>query len=239
MTDPFGSFPPPSAAPPPVPGVPHQPAPVVQGGPSTTGVWLGGIFIALGVIGAVIWGVTRFMALNDTIDEFDRIEAGESAELIFEPGRLVIYVESDRGQPFRAAPSDIDITDENGVDVVLSFSETEISYDFNNPSASSLVFDITQAGTYSVEVDQSLAFDRIAIGPSIADDIGIAVAGAMAIGFVGVALGGVLMIVTLVRRRKARQLQAPVSMPPGWPPAPPGSPPGWGPPPPGAPPGPN
>ena len=46
-------------------------------GPSTLGYWLGGLLIAGGIIGGIVWGWVSFSSFLDAIDDFERVPVGE------------------------------------------------------------------------------------------------------------------------------------------------------------------
>jgi hypothetical protein len=40
---------------------------------SKAGYWIGGGLIAFSVVGAILWGVTAFLRIDDTVDGFERV----------------------------------------------------------------------------------------------------------------------------------------------------------------------
>lgn len=212
--------------------------------PRAVWYWVGVLLILAGVGGAVAWFVLGFVSLDDTVDDFGRVAYPRGGSVsLDEPGEYVIYAEASGVAPVR--PSGITVTGPDGDPVTTDVYSGSITYDFGGRSGIAVsTFSADQSGEYVVEASSTLptAADALAVGPSIAGDLLAAILGGFAIGAIGVLVGVVVLIVTGVRRSRARRDRRPPTPPASWGQAPPtwGSPPpigagGWGQPPPPAP----
>ena len=60
---------------------------------SRAGYWIGGGLIVAGVVGAILWGVLSFLAIDDTVDDFARAPAPGMARVELEARKYIVYVE--------------------------------------------------------------------------------------------------------------------------------------------------
>lgn len=178
-------------------------------GPSTLGYWLGGGIIAVGIVGAIAWGVTQFMAFQDEVDGFERVTVGDRATVTFEEGDYVLYAERGGGSPLGFFLTDVEIRpDEEGADpIVLEDYTSELTYDFTRSGRAQSTFEIEETGDYVVTVGggPGNSATTAAFGPSVADNLALAIGGAFAIAVAGIVIGVIILAVTGVRRRKWRQ----------------------------------
>jgi hypothetical protein len=213
----------------PGPFVPPPPAPRDQVRPSLWWFGVAGGLAVAGIVGAIVVGVVGVMRLADRVDGFTRIDVpGSGAVEIDDPGGYSIYHEylGASDESYRSAPG-VTVTDPAGNEVVLRRYTTTVTYDFGSHEGEGIyTFEAERSGTYQVETtgDPSSSSTTIAVGRGIGRGIASSIVGALVVGAVGVIAGGVLAIVTGVRRgRSRRMLNAARWGPPG----PPGT---WGPP---------
>jgi hypothetical protein len=195
-------------------------------GPSKKGYLLGGLIMAVGVIGAIVWFATGFMAFADTIDGFQRVSANGQGEVTFDDtGGYVIYYEAPGADDGDIPDGQVLLTPvDSDEPVPLERYDSELSYnDGDHEGYAVVTFDIDRPGTYLLESESDGNGD-LAVGRSVASRLVTTIVGSMALGGLGVVVGAILLIVTYVRRRTARTRGA-SGYAPGYPPPPPGYPP--------------
>ncbi|HVF13344.1 MAG TPA: hypothetical protein VM942_02025 [Acidimicrobiales bacterium] len=210
-------------------------------GPSKKGYWVGAALIAVGIIGAVIWGVTGILSFQKTVQDFQRVDANGEGEITLDKaGGYVIYYEGPNADEGVVPDGAALLTGPSGEEVPLEDYDTDLTYnDGDHAGSAVLTFDIDTPGTYLLE-SESDGNGELAVGRTVGDTLVTTIVGALALGGLGFVAGVVTLIVTAVRRRNARARQAPSYPPPGGPgygpppPAPGGE--GYGPPPPSGPP---
>jgi hypothetical protein len=207
--------------------------------PSTAGVWIGTIILAVGVIAAAIWFFTTIARLTSRIDDLPRVTVPGQMTVPLTPGTYHLYVEYpdasiDPGPA--GAMSPIAVTDARGEPLVVSAS-TDFSYNFGSHAGRSAgQFVVTDAGVYTIsaQLDGTTPFETIDVALAkngIIDPTQVVggVLGSIALGAVSALVGLILIIVTLVRRSRWRRQHAGPRwgggyMPPGY--VPPGYTPG-------------
>lgn len=210
--------------------------------PGSGGYVLGGILLAVAVIGGiVILSVTLVRSL-DKVEDFERVSVpGQGTVEITDTGGYTLYHEfpgaASNDTTFGDRSSlcyyeEVTLTDPNGQVVALSCYSTNVDYDRNGREGVALYsFDADVAGTYTVESSELTG--TVAVGRGISEGIFGGVLFGVLFGLVLFIVGVALIIVTAVRRGKAKRAAGPPLPPPGgW--SPPGGPGGWGAPPPGA-----
>jgi hypothetical protein len=180
-------------------------------GPSSLGYWLGGLLIAGGIIGGIVWSWMSFSSFLDAIDDFERVPVGEINTIQLDEGDYVVYAERGGGEAVslflnevRMRPAGQEGADEIEFDAYVS----EFTYDFGNHTGrAQLTFAVDEAGDYDVRVGDGpgTTATTAAFGPSVANDLVSAIVGGFVIAGIGIVLGIILLIVTGVRRRRHRQ----------------------------------
>lgn len=182
-----------------------------SGRPSSLGYWLGGLLIAGGIIGGVVWIVTGLSSFSDAIDDFERVPVGQIGTVELDEGDYVVYAERGGGLPqsnfidgIRMRPAG----EGEGDEVEFSVYEAEFTYDFGGRAGrAQYTFEIEDAGEYRVRVDDGpgTTATTAALGPSVGDELVSAIVGLFVIAGIGIVLGIIVIIVTVVRRRKWRR----------------------------------
>jgi hypothetical protein len=179
--------------------------------------WIGGGLIAATTIGAVVWLVTGILGVDDKVDGFERVPAAEGGTItIDDPGDYVIYAE---GPQTTFGVSDITVTDPDGDEVQTSLYGGSLTYDFGGRSGSAQeTFTADEAGDYEIETDglASGNAESLAVGDSIGGDLVSAIVGGFVIGGLGLVIGAIVLIVTGVRRSKAKKERQPPAPPSAW-----------------------
>ena len=67
--------------------------------PSSLGYWLGGLLIAVGIIGSAAWGIVNGIGFSDAIDDFERVPVGQIGRVQLDQGDYVVYAERGGGPP--------------------------------------------------------------------------------------------------------------------------------------------
>ena len=234
----------------------YQPDPPAKIKPGGAWYAIGIILIVIGVIGAIVIWVVGFKNLSDSVDNFARYEAPGARDLTFKSdGTFTIYYE---GSDDRSDVPDLDITftDSGGNELPVERGDIpDISFSVNDHAGVAVAkVRIPEAGTYTIDVQSSDPgpFD-VAVGRGVIAKLGVFILIGIAVGFVGVVLGVITLIVTGVKRgRRKREAAAalapaatsswgaaPAAPPGGWnapPTAPPLTPPPFSTPPPPPPP---
>jgi hypothetical protein len=189
-----------------------QPAPPAKLKPS--GIWYGiGItLIVLGIVGAIVIWVIGFKNVSDTVDNFARFRAPSTRVLTFNSsGTFTIYYEgsSDRQD---VPPLQISVVDENGNDLDLQTGNIpDVTFSVNGHNGVAVArVKIPDPGRYTIEVQSSSpgSFD-VSVGKGVVARIVVFVLAGIAVGFFGVVLGVITLIVTGVKRgRRKREAQA-------------------------------
>jgi hypothetical protein len=215
---------------------PFVPPPVVSSQQVRPPLWWFGVaggLAVFGIIAAIALWVLGVARMTDRVDDFARIDVPGTATVgIDEAGGYSIYHEYfGAGDDFFSSRPSVTVTDPSGDEVVLRPYGTDVSYDFGGHEGVGIyTFEAEQPGDYEVTADGE-STSVVAVGRGIGRGIVSAVVGGFVVGGIGVVGGGIIAIVTGVRRSRSRRMiaaqwrQAPG--PPGWP----GAPGGWGAPP--------
>ncbi|MGD9793691.1 MAG: hypothetical protein AB7V43_09440 [Acidimicrobiia bacterium] len=220
--------------------------------PSKSGIWIGVLLMAAGIISGIAIIVVSLVRVSDRVDKFPRVAVGSSYEMNFsESGDYVVYLEYD-GDDEPATPEGLyvcavktggsgECKDDPDKLPVRSYTN-DLSFSFNGTQGKAVFkFEIPDAGKYVFASEASENSPRLMVGPSVLNALVGPILLSFAIGGLLFLIGLVLFIVTLVRRKRARRAFG--SMPPsstwspGAPPMPVGAPAppsagGWTPPPP-------
>jgi hypothetical protein len=237
---------------------------------SSAGYWIGGGILVVGCGIAIVWFVITIVGLVDAPNDFDRIAIPGQEVVTLDDGDWVIYYEQDVRRSRSYGYPSVDVTGPDGRSISVEYASDSYSYNVNGNDGEALYeFHASSPGAYTIEATPigepgAPAVDRIAIGRPIFDGSQIGgILGSLALGAVAFLAGLVILIVTIVRRGRAKRRPAmaygaaPYGGPPpyggapyggpqpggapGYPPTPgswpPPQAPGWGAPPTGQPPG--
>jgi hypothetical protein len=211
------------APPAPVPAPAYPPArPKLR--PSAAWYWIGGVLIALGVIGFLVVLSIWFVRASDAVDKFARVivpPEGAQADLQFKKaGEYTLYYEYRSkvdGQSVNNSAHDppsqlaVTVTDANGTDIPVKPYTNDFSVSVNDKLGPAFgKVNIPAPGTYTMKVtsDATAPF-VIAIGKGVLQSIWPWwILGALAILVLGLALGLFSIISTAVKRgRRKRELR--------------------------------
>ncbi|MEO1064874.1 MAG: hypothetical protein AAFZ07_25945 [Actinomycetota bacterium] len=164
----------------------------------------GGVLIALGVLGAIVWMGLGFLELHDTVEGFERVPYPDGGTVVIdEPGGQVIYAE---GGEEVVVGARLVVLGPDGAEIATEVYGSSISYSIAGHSGRAVVtFDAPAAGQYRVGpagLVVSSTATELAVGPSIGGDMATMGVGAVLIAVVGVGLGAVL-VWRAKRRRQA------------------------------------
>jgi hypothetical protein len=212
------------------------PPPSGGGNVSSAGYWIGGAILLLGCGAAIVWFVVVIVGLVNAPDDFDRVPVPGSTIVTLDDGDWMIYQEYPGADTGRfLAPPRVVVTAPNGRDVSLRTVTNDYSYstgsregiglwEFTASTAGAYTIDTSVVGEPTVSGNQTVAIGRPLFDTS---EIG-GIIGSMALGAVSFIVGLVILIVTIVRRGRARRRGQPALAPYGAVPygmPPPGSPP--------------
>ncbi|MGZ4711152.1 MAG: hypothetical protein ACXWBN_20610 [Acidimicrobiales bacterium] len=257
MSSPFGAAPTPGG---PQLG-PSGPAANVKR-PSAAGYWIAGLIIVVGAVAALIWFVSGISNLFSAVDTYPRFTVPGQITSPLSAVRYKVFAEypgatTDVNGVFRIG--DVTVTDSVGRTIPVSSSYSEETYSWNGHEGRSIAeFTPPTAGNYTIAATlpatRSASTVRVAIGRGLQPSAIVPLFAAAGLGGMAVLIGIVLIVVTAVRRGRAKRRANPApafaahaGYPGGYPGAypgahvgayPPGPPPGapgpygqWGPPP--------
>jgi heme/copper-type cytochrome/quinol oxidase subunit 2 len=192
-----------------------QPAPPAKIKPGGAWYAIGVLLIVLGVVGAIVIWVIGFKNVSDTVDNFARFPAPGERVLTFKSGgTFTVYYE---GSDQRAdVPADLAITftDEKGNPVTVQRGNiADVSFSVSGHSGVAVAkVKIPAAGSYTINVEsnESIRTFNVAVGKGgVIGRLGLFILAGIGVGFVGVVLGVITLIVTGVKRgRRKREAQA-------------------------------
>jgi hypothetical protein len=227
-----------SGAQPYLPGSPTASTPLPGGRRvSPAGYWISAVIFVVGIGAAGVWLVVSVLPALQGPDDFDRLGVPDRTELDLDTGTWIVYRE-DVGSRRSSADPEVSITNPDGRRVPTGRPRTNDEYrtPSGNEGVGILLFEVDEPGRHTVTVSGEPDPDvRIAIGRSIVDLVSVeGLLGSLALGAVAFVAGLVVLVVTLVRRGRAKRerlaaLGGGMGAPPG---------PSTGPPPPGPAPGP-
>lgn len=174
---------------------------------SRAGYLVGGILIAAGVAGAAAWLVLSLMRLGDEVDAFPRVPIPGEATVQLDARKYVLYYEGANADQL-VPPFQVQIADAR-TRAVLQIEPYggSMTYSLSGRDGSAQgTVTPTQAGRYAVRTEGTQAIGAsVAFGRSIAWPILRAILGTFAIGGL-LGLGGVaVIVVTAVRRSRAKR----------------------------------
>ncbi len=173
---------------------------------SRAGYWIGAFLIVAGVLGAVVWGVTSFLAIGDRVDGFARAPAPGSAEVRLEARKYVVYVEGPGvGEDF-SPPIQFQVvrSDGDGALPIAGYGGS-LTYSMSGHSGRAAgTVTPSRAGTYVLRTatPDSGAGYGVALGESIGGQIVHTILGALGLGGLGLTAGIGLIVATGLRRRR-------------------------------------
>ena len=191
-------------------------------GPSRLWYWVGGALVALGVGVAALLVVTGVVGFLNRIDDFQRVPLGRQGTVIFErPGGYTLYYEQRFSGEGRSPAFDVALAPEEGGDAVpLSEYGSDVTYDVGRRHGRALYsFRIAEPGRYLLRAGSSEGRERamtgevVAVGRGLGRGLVLRTVTALLAGFLGVAAGAVLIIVTAVKRHAARSRRPPPPAP--------------------------
>jgi hypothetical protein len=187
--------------------------------PSTAWYWVGVLLMVGGIVGGIVFGVTRVSDAFGKVDDFPRVAVPGRADIDLDAGGYTIFHEypgASDAYGFSFTPT-VAITGPDGSLVDLDSYAGSESYNLSGHEGRAVwTFDAPVDGSYRVEVrGEPEPFEEIAIGTSYVGQMLLGIFGGIALAGLGVLIGGVLMIVIGVKRGRARRARQP---PPAFPP---------------------
>jgi hypothetical protein len=192
--------------------------------PGLAGYWIGGLLIVFGIVGAIVWFAVGLIGISNSVDDFARVPADGGGTVTLDGDEpYVVYIEEDSST---GIPGDVrvSLTDPSGEPVELRNYSTDFTYDFGGRSGTAqLTFRSDAAGDYALASTSSSSQTTVAVGPSLARNLVWSITMPFVIGGIGLLVGVILIIVTLVRRsgdKKRRDAPGTRTTPPphGFPP---------------------
>jgi len=177
--------------------------------PTRAGYWLGAGIVTAGVLAAVVWAVLGIASFSREVDQFQRVPLGETGQVSFSaPGGYVIYYEGGPGSPGGVPDFNVSIRPLDGGEAGdLANYGGSLTYNLGGHAGSAAgTFQVRKPGRFTFQTTtSSQATGRLAVGRTIGRKLVGVVAGALALGFAGLLVGGAVVIVTAVKRRRVRR----------------------------------
>ena len=174
---------------------------------SRAGYWIGGGLVVAGVLGAVLWFVSSLGGISNQVDAFQRVRVPGEASMQLEARTYVVYYEgltADEVVP----PLEIEIADaRTGTPLVIGSYGGSLTYSVSGHEGSAVgTVTPAHAGAYAIRTDSDRRASgaSVALGRSLTWPILRGILGTFAIGGLLAGSGVILLIVTGVRRSRAR-----------------------------------
>jgi hypothetical protein len=174
---------------------------------SKAGYFVGGGLIVAAIGGAIMWGVLSFVAIANTLDDFARVDAGESKRVQLEARKYIVYAEgAGAGGDFRPAVQFAVLAENGDTPLALESYGGSLTYSIGAHEGTAVAtVRPPRAGTYTLRVAGDATASGgygVALGESIGGRIVRAIGGALALGALLGFAGIGLIIATWVRRRR-------------------------------------
>ena len=183
---------------------------------SRAGYWIGGGLIVAGVLGAVLWFVSSLVSLGDDVDDFQRVPVPGEATMQLDTRKYIVYYEG-LGADEVVPPFELEILDpRTGAPLAIAPYGGSLTYSISGHEGSALgTVTPARAGAYLVRTvtGRPTSGASLALGRSLAGAILWGILGTFAIGGLLVGSGVILLVVTGVRRSRARRVAPPVEPP--------------------------
>lgn len=185
-------------------------------GPSKAGYWIGGVIIAAGILGVIVSGGLAYKALVHRVDAFQRVPLTGTEALHLDPGGYVVYYEGS-GVPNNVPPITVVVTPSGGLQPlpVSRYGESSpgarsfVTYNIHgHPGQAIATFTIPDPGGDYRIASASPGVGGLAVGPSVAPLLVGGILGALASGGLGLVVGLLVIILTGVKRGRAKRAQA-------------------------------
>ena len=179
-------------------------------GPSSAGYWIGGAIALLGIVAGAALITSSVAGIAGKLRHFDSVPVPGQRDLSLLSGKHVVYLSSRVGSP---SPSNVHVrVTELGTERAIPLSPYETSFTYTTGDGSGLAletFETTGRGRYRVATtgpsDSGLT---VAIGPPLGGSLATTISGAFggfSLLFLGPVLGGLVALMTGLRRRRFRQ----------------------------------
>jgi hypothetical protein len=180
---------------------------------SPAGYWISGAILIVGLGIATVWFFITIFSLVNAPDDFDRIDVPGSADISLDSGEWVIYHEyAGAGTTFSYEQPEVEVSAPDGRELTVYNVSYAQTYTTTNGIEGVAIgeFVVSQDDTYTVDVLGEPRFNqRIAIGRPYDDLINLGHLGwSVLIGVVSFTAGLALLVITLVRRSRARRQRA-------------------------------
>ena len=180
-----------------------------EAGPGKGGYWIGLAIMIGGAAIAIAWFVISIVNVVDEADKVTPVASPGTTEVELDgDGRWIVFYRDpfDEGTVPIVTPS-VTIADSSGIPVLLNHYDASLS--FTRSGAVYVAFQefhVTEPGPVTVTVDEPLAFGaEVAIGRGLGFSNFVPILLSILLGFVSFVVGGIVMLVTGSRRRKARR----------------------------------
>ncbi|WP_174186888.1 hypothetical protein [Nocardia barduliensis] len=169
---------------------------------------LGGALIALGIIGGILLGAFGFLQTSGRIDDFQRVAVpGSGVVNLTESGGYTVYFEYPGASSHGTSGTvNLRVLDPGGKHVDLQKYDASVTYSFGaHEGRAGFSFQAAEPGAYRVTTAGSSEV-TVAIGHGLGSSFVGTLLGALALGFGGVVLGVLVLVVVAVKRSSGSRL---------------------------------
>jgi hypothetical protein len=173
--------------------------------PFTGWIWLGSVIGVLGLAAVILWGVIGVTGYLNRVNDLSRMPVpGQMTVQIPGAGEQFVYYEGQGSASM--GELGMRVADPHGQTVALEPYRLDLRYDHSGQVGRALAtFWANESGPYRVNATGTAPTgSRIAVGESVAKSVIITLLGIIALLLVSLGGGLALVIVTLVRRSRAR-----------------------------------
>jgi len=161
------------------------------------------------VVSAVLWFVLGLMSFSSEVKGFERVPVdGEPRQVnLSRTGSYTAYFEMEFGSAAESAPAvDAEMVAPDGGNVALTPYGSSLTYDNMGGHSGRAVFTfrVDSPGTYEIR-STSTSGGELALGRGVGNKLLTSIVGAFVIGLLGIGVGALVLIVTVVRRSSSRR----------------------------------
>jgi hypothetical protein len=187
--------------------------------PTAAGYWIAGLIIVVGAVAALIWFVSGISNLFSAVETYPRFTVPGQILTPLEARDYKIFAEypgamTDVGGVFRVG--NVTVVDGDGRSVPVRSSFSEETYSWNGHQGRAIAeFSAPTAGNYTIAATSASTPSgttvRVSIGRGLQPSALIPLFAAAGLGGIAVLVGIVLIVVTAVRRGRAKRRDQPAT----------------------------
>jgi hypothetical protein len=173
------------------------------------GWWIGGILMALGIVGSIVWVVFATLHISDKVEHFQRVSLDSEGIVTLAARKHVIYFEG-AGAESDAMYADVTVS-RRGQPLTVSSYEDSLTYDYAGyEGRAGITVTPPRAARYRIRVAEPYVGDveNIAVGGSLAGPLLWSTVGYYGIGALFGIAGTIFLAIASVRQYRAARAAA-------------------------------